>query len=42
VQPLLPRDRVDALDDAFFSELRDRVHAGSLGPEAAGSVPRDG
>src|SRR3954463_14505518 len=26
-QPLLPRHRVDALDDTLFGELRDRIHS---------------
>ena len=32
-QPLLARDRIDALHDAFLGELGDRVHEPILGPE---------
>ena len=34
-QPLLARDRVDALDDAILGQVGDGAHNGSLGPEAA-------
>ena len=37
-QPLLLRDRVDALDDAVLLELGDRRHVPSLGPKTDGTV----
>ena len=37
-QPLLLRDRVDALDDPVVLELRDRRHAPSLGSETDATV----
>src|SRR6266511_817470 len=40
--PLLAGDCVDALDDPFFGQLRDRAHEASLGPGTDARVGPDG